>query len=746
MAMADQAQLKLQIEGMHCAGCVASLEKGLQRLSGVSEARVNLATRSAAITYDPEDVDTDQIVRRIRSLGYDARSATPDLIDSSRREEDQALFRFQLAVILALPLMLLAMWPMWVGESLFGPAVDVVAQGALAALLLFVAGRSILADAVIQTRHFRANMNSLITLGSLTAFVWSTYVLISGWPTPTPAELYFESAGMIIALILLGRYLEARARGQAGDAISELVRLQPSRATIMVNGSPSEVEASSIMAGMEVLVKPGQRLPCDGRIMEGHPSIDESLLTGESIPIPKQPGDTVIGGSLNTNVPFHYKATAGIADSYLSQVIHLVAEAQARKAPVQRLADRVAGVFVPIVLLIAVATGLAWHFLAPGNPLLIKSVVSVLIIACPCALGLATPTAILAGSGRAARDGIVVRGGDILENLTRINTAILDKTGTLTHGHLEVAEVIELGEVSRMEFVRMVGSAEISSEHPLAEAIVKHMQENQIAPVSIRDIETTPGMGLSGKVGSQTLLVGNRALMNKHKVDIEPALERARQEMDKGRTVVMAALDGRLIGIIALADRLRSEARDVVAWMQERFRMVVMISGDTYQTTRGVARSLELEHFEAEVKPEQKQLVVEAYRKAGYRAVMIGDGVNDAPALAAADVGIAIGSGTDVAIQSAGVVVYGDDLHIIRKVFSVAEATMRVIKQNLFWAFFYNILAIPIAAGVLYPVYGLTLSPMIAATAMAFSSVFVVTNSLRLSRLQTESVSPPEAT
>jgi Cu+-exporting ATPase len=498
------------------------------------------------------------------------------------------------------------------------------------------------------------------------------------------------------------------------------------------------------MAGMEVIVKPGQRLPCDGRIMEGHPAIDESLLTGESVPVPKQPGDTVIGGSLNTNRPFRYKATAGVADSYLSQVIHLVAEAQARKAPVQRLADRVAAVFVPIVLLIAIVTGLAWHFLAPGAPLLIKSVVSVLIIACPCALGLATPTAILAGSGRAARDGIIIRGGDVLENLTKVDTAILDKTGTLTHGRLEVAEVIPLGETSRMELIKLVGSAEISSEHPLGKAIVKHMQENQIDPVSVWEIETTPGMGLSGKVGGHTLLVGNRALMKANKVDIEPALERARQEMDKGRTVVLAALEGELIGVIALADRLRSEARDIIAWMQERFGRVVMISGDTYQTTRGVARSLKLEDFEAEVKPDQKQLVVEAYRKAGYHSVMVGDGVNDAPALAAADVGIAVGSGTDVAIQSAGVVIYGDDLNILKGVFYVARTTMKVVKQNLFWAFFYNVLAIPVAAGVLYPITGLTLSPMIAATAMAFSSVFVVTNSLRLSRLQTATVSPVE--
>ncbi len=743
--MADQAKLNLQVDGMHCAGCVAGIEKGLKRLAGVSDARVNLATRSAAVTYNPEDVDTDQILRQIRSLGYQARAATPNLIDAGRREANEALFRFRLAVILALPLMLLAMWPMWSDEPLISPVTDVVAQAALAGLLLFVAGRSILADAARQTRHFRANMNSLIALGSLTAFFWSVYILISGWPTPTTAELYFESAGMIIALILLGRYLEARARGQAGDAVSELIRLQPSRATIIVNGSPSEVESSSIMAGMEILVKPGQRLPCDGRIMEGHPSIDQSLLTGESVPIPRQPGDTVIGGSLNTNIPFRYKATAGVADSYLSQMVHLVAEAQSRKAPVQRLADKVAGVFVPVVLLIAVVTGLAWHFLAPGSPLLVKSVVSVLIIACPCALGLATPTAILAGSGRAARDGIVVRGGDILENLTRVDTAIIDKTGTLTHGRLEVAEIIALGEVSRMELVRLVGSAEISSEHPLGQAIVNHMQENQIDPVSVREIEATPGMGLRGQVGSQTLLVGNRALMKTHKIDIEPALERARQEMDKGRTVVLAALDGKLIGIIALADRLRSEGRDVIAWMAEKFKRVVMISGDTYQTTRGVAHSLELEHFEAEVKPDQKQLVVEAYRKAGYRTVMVGDGVNDAPALAAADVGIAVGSGTDVAIQSAGVVIYGDDLNILRKVFSVAEATMKVIKQNLFWAFFYNVLAIPVAAGVLYPMAGLTLSPMIAATAMAFSSVFVVANSLRLSRFQTDPVRPPEA-
>ncbi len=733
--MAKTDELTLNIGGLRCASCVSSVEKNLSGSGGVRSVRVNLATRSASISYDREETDVDRIIKQIEQLGFTATVGRPDFLEKNDHETKTALRQFKLSLLLTLPLALVAMWPMVTGRTLIVPPFDGLAQAVLAALVLILGGRPIISDAIRQTVHFRANMNSLIGVGTLTAFGWSLYLLASNWTVGSTPAYYFESVGMIITLILLGRYLEARARGKAGEAIRALVGLRPSKALAVINGVEIEIDAATVRPGMTLQVRPGERLAADGIITEGRPIIDESMLTGESIPVEKNPSDKVVGGSINGNRSFRFEVTASGEDTFLAGMIRLVAEAQGRKAPVQKLADHVAARFVPAVLITALLTLIIWYWYAPDSPLLIQSVISVLIIACPCALGLATPTAILAGTGRAAREGIIIRGGDILERITKLNAIVFDKTGTLTCGEFEVISVYPLESWSRRELIRMAGSAEKQNSHPLARAIVEYMESEQIEPHEVRKLQVLPGFGLEAEYRSERLLIGNEALLKEERIDTAPAQMTADREMRQGQTVVFIAYAGRLAGLISLGDRLRADAAAVITGLNRDFDRVSILSGDNYRTVAGVARSIGLEFFEAEVRPERKQEVIESYKKSGSCLAMVGDGINDAPALAAADVGVAIGGGTDVAVETADVVLIRSELTDLLKMFKIAKNSMRIIKQNLFWAFFYNVLAIPVAAGLFYPVFGWTLSPMIAAGAMALSSVFVVSNSLRLSRL-----------
>jgi len=727
-------KLTLKIEGMHCASCVRSIEQSVKTLDGVEESRVNLVTRSAVVTFKKGKVDPDGIIEKISKLGYRATIGTPDILTANDNEVTASRKNFYTSLGLALPLMVVAMWPMFSGDLIFSFRVDGIIQAALAGLVLLVAGREIITDAFRQTVHGRANMNSLIAMGTLTAFGWSLYLLVTV-PPGSVEPLYFDSAGMIVTLILLGRFLESRARGKAGEAIQALLNLRPSRTVALINDVETEIEAALVRPGMLLLIKPGQRVAADGEIVEGNPVIDESMLTGESVPVDKKVGDEVIGGSLNANTPFKMKVTAAGEESYLARIIRLVTEAQEKRAPVQKLADQVASVFVPIVIALAVITFLAWYFLAPDSPMLIKSVISVLIIACPCALGLATPTAILAGTGRAAREGIIIRGGDILENLSKVDTVVFDKTGTLTFGELEVTEVVSFGQLTEKELLRLAAAIESRSDHPLARAIARSITTAPVKRMRVDEVQARPGFGMTGICDGRKVTIGNKALMDAEEIIVGQALPEAEKEMEQGRTVIFVAVDGRVAGIIALADRLRGDAREIIEKLQKTNRQVTMLSGDNRKTAEGVARSLGLDNYEAEIKPDQKKVIVESYRKAGYNVAMVGDGINDAPALAVANVGVAIGSGTDVAIEAADVILVGSDLMDIQKMFNIAQYSMKIIKQNLFWAFIYNIVAIPVAAGLFYPLFGLTLTPMIAALAMSFSSVFVVSNSLRLNRL-----------
>jgi Cu+-exporting ATPase len=726
-------QLNLRVDGMHCAGCVASIEKNVSKLDGVRGCQVNLAMKSALVTYDPSDLDHGDILEQIKDLGFQPSLSKVDLLESNKRENRKSLRAFLVALVLTLPLMLVAMWQMFTNHWFISPVADGFIQALIAGVVLFFGGRTIFHDAAINFRHFRANMNSLIAMGTLTAYGWSIYVLWQATRGVVP-EYYFDSAAMIVTIILLGRFFESRTKARAGQQLEALIRLQPREATQLVDGGERRIPVEELQPGMRLLVKPGERVPADGTVSEGSPVINESMLTGESLPVDKRLGEEVFGGSVNGNVAFEMTVTAIGEDSYLAQIVQLVAQAQGEKAPVQRLADKVAGVFAPTVIGLALITLAVWWFVAPDSPMLIKSVVSVLIIACPCALGLATPTAILAGTSRAAKQGIIIKGGDVIERLSHLNTIIFDKTGTLTYGELSVVGVTAFEGWSDSRVLSLVAGAESQSEHPVAMAISRMINRASIEPARIRNVETRPGFGLIGFHEAARVVIGNRSLMENEGVTLGPAAEVGSAEMAKGRTVAFVSNDNVIVGLITLTDQLRDEAQEVVSNLKEVGIEVGMISGDNRATAKGIANSAGIESFEAEIRPEQKQIIIESFRRAGRQVAMVGDGINDAPALAEATVGIAIGSGTDVAMETADVVLVRSELRQVPAVLRLARTTMKVIRQNLFWAFAYNVLAIPIAAGVFYPVFGWTLSPMIAAAAMAFSSVFVVSNSLRLNR------------
>ncbi|SYZ74597.1 Probale copper-transporting ATPase PacS [Candidatus Zixiibacteriota bacterium] len=739
--MAEVKELNLKIDGMHCASCASGIENGLKQLDGIKLVQVNYAMGTGRVDFEPGRVSESSIFQTISELGYGAESAAT-AGDTFADELGGARRNFIWSLVFGIPAILISM-----GLMVFkSPILSHRAEGIILLLLttpvLFYAGREIFSDAWLQTRHFRANMNSLIALGSLAAYLYSAYILVSLFLGAAHAEVhfYFETAAAIVALILLGRYLETRAKGKARDAIGALLRLRPETASAIIDGREVPVAVGEIKPGMIINVKPGERIAADGKIISGEPSVDESMLTGESMPVEKKNGDEVIGGSVNGNIAFRFEVTGTGDNTFLAGIVRLVSEAQNRKAPVQRLADKIAGIFVPAVLLIAIITFVLWYILDPHSAMLLKAPVAVLIIACPCALGLATPTAILAGTGRAARRGIYIRGGDILENAVRTNHIIFDKTGTLTEGHFEVSAFKAVDEETEGELFRLAASAEAGSQHPLAVAIVEKAKSLDTPVSTVRDLVEYPGFGVKGEIDGKTVLVGNLATLQKAGINAGELETAAEEEMARGRTVVFAAADGVPLGYFALSDKIKDEAGEVINKIQKTDREVIMLTGDNVKTARGVAAQLGIDKFEAGIRPDQKATIVETFRRAGKSVMMVGDGINDAPALAAADIGVSLGSGTDVAMESADIILVRDDLQSLLEALQISKMTFRTIKQNLFWAFFYNVIAIPLAAGALYPVFGWGLSPIIAAGAMAFSSLFVVTNSLRLLRTGTGAV------
>ncbi|MEW6015859.1 MAG: heavy metal translocating P-type ATPase [Candidatus Zixiibacteriota bacterium] len=731
--MAESRELNLKISGMHCASCAANIERELSDVEGINQVAVNYALGTARVEFRPEEVEEKAIYGTISELGY---GATPAAFasDDFAQEAKAAKRNFITSVLFAAPIMILSMGGMLWSQLRLEPRLEGGILFLLTVPVLFYSGREIFADAWRQARHFRANMNSLIALGSLAAFLFSSFVLFQtllGEHTHQ-AHYYFETAAAIVTLILLGRFLESRAKGKARDAIGALMRLQPDTAVAVIDGLEKVISRTAITAGMVLVVKAGEKIPADGRIIEGSPSIDESMLTGESVPVDKKAGDMVFGGSVNGNRSFRFEVTGTGEETFLAQIIRLVSEAQGRKAPVQKLADRIAGIFVPIVLIIAVITFVAWFFLDPDNLMLLKAPVAVLIIACPCALGLATPTAILAGTGKAARRGIYIRGGDILENAAKSKQVIFDKTGTLTAGHFEVVDFRTVNPDEEDLLFEMGASLESGSTHPLALGIVEKARSQNTELTSPKNLEEFPGFGLKGEIQGRQVLAGSAAALQRENIRLGELEGPAEEAMSRGLTVVFVAVEGQVVGFFSLRDKVKEEASEVVHKLKESGREVIMLTGDNHRTAQGVAAQLGIDRFEAAIKPDQKAVIVEAFRRAGNNVVMVGDGINDAPALAAADIGVALGSGTDVAMESADIILVKNNLESLLEALEISGKTFRTIKQNLFWAFFYNVISIPIAAGALYPLFGLTLSPVIAAGAMAFSSLFVVTNSLRL--------------
>ncbi|MCX2726639.1 heavy metal translocating P-type ATPase [Thermomicrobium sp. 4228-Ro] len=727
----NEATVELAIEGMTCASCVRRVERALTRVPGVAEASVNLATEQALVRYDPRVASLDALLHAVEEAGYRAhvveRHAAGLEVERDEAEQRRAaeLARLRrevfLAWLFAVPVVVLNMFlpaSPWSGLLLLGLTVPVWGWF----------GRRFHLAALRNLRHRQFTMDTLVSLGTSAAFFSSLASTLQAWLSPHlhSTHYYYDVAAVVIAAILLGRYLEGRARGQTSAAVRRLLGLQPKTARVRRGGVEQEIPLSAVLPGDLVIVRPGERIPVDGVVVEGHSAVDESMLTGESVPVEKGPGDRVWGGTLNTTGAFVLQATAVGQATVLAQIVRLVQQAQGSKAPIQSLVDRVASVFVQAVIAVALVTFAAW-WLATGDPLRgLLPAVAVLVIACPCAMGLATPTAVMVGTGRGAELGILVKRADVFERMERLTTFVFDKTGTVTVGRPSVTDIVPLTGWERADLLALAAAAESRSEHPLARAIVE-AAAGTLLPVE--RFQAVPGGGVEAVVAGRTVLVGTARFLTGRGVALEPVVNRAAELEREGKTVVAVAVDGVVAGLIALADRPRPEARAVVEALRTRGLRVVLMTGDNATTAQSVARAVGIDDVRAEVLPDQKASVVRSLQEAGEVVAMVGDGINDAPALAAADVGIAMGSGTDVALEAGDVVLVRPDLRGVLAALELAHRTLATIRWNLFWAFAYNTVLIPVAA------LGL-LNPMLAGLAMAMSSVFVVSNSLRLRRFR----------
>ncbi|MBS0191097.1 MAG: heavy metal translocating P-type ATPase [Phycisphaerales bacterium] len=745
---AGSARVDMPVDGMSCASCAQRIEKHLSKQPGVETASVNFATRTATVRYDPGAAAPSDLARAVSDIGFTASlpaPASPATIAQPHHAASGSLFtRTIIAACLSLPVLIIAMSHGRIA-GLDAPWVNWL-QLALTTPVLFWCGTPFFRAAWKGLLHASANMDTLVVLGTSAAYFYSAVATIRpdlfthAGQSHGPAHVYFESAAAIIVLILIGRSLEARATRRAAAAIERLIGLQPRTARLLRDGSEHDVPVDSVVPGNHLLVRPGEKIPVDGEVESGDSAIDESMLTGESIPIDKKPGDAVFAATINTTGALHIIATRTGADTALQQILRLVQEAQGSKAPIARLADRVSAVFVPAVLAVAILTFALWWLLGPPETRLAMSLlasVSVLIIACPCALGLATPTAIMVGTGRGAEMGILIKGGKPLEIAHRLSTIVLDKTGTITSGTPGVTDVLpsRLSPFSQDELLRVVASAERGSEHPLGAAIVREARSRNLVLSEPASFRAAAGLGIEAAIDGRTMLAGRAALLEKRGIRSTMAAE-AQALAAQGRTLMHVAFDGREAGLIALADTVRPEAREAVDQLRAQGLQVILMTGDNETTAAAVARQVGIDQVFAELLPGDKADKVRALQEQGRIVAMVGDGINDAPALARADIGIAIGSGTDVAIESADITLMRSDLRAVPRAIALSRATMRTIRQNLFWAFVYNALGIPIAAGVLYPFTGWLLSPIIASAAMASSSVSVVLNSLRLRRVE----------
>jgi cation-transporting ATPase V len=711
-------QIELAVEGMTCASCAARVERALSRHGGVEEARVNLTANRATVVYHPQAVSLAELSTAVDKIGYHIAPATPqDTQAEDVNEHDQREWwrRVLLSWPLAIPVLILGLlymhetWARWTSFALAAP-------------VQFVAGWPFIRTAAERARNLSANMDSLIALGTLAAFFYSSYELFAG------GDLYFDTAALIIAFIILGRYFEARAKGRASSAIKKLLELGAKEARVVDGDEERLVPVDDVRVGQLVRVRPGEKVPVDGVVVSGYSAIDESMLTGESVPVEKKEGDDVAGATLNTNGALTVRTTAVGRDTALAQIVRLVEEAQGTKAPVQRLADRVSGVFVPAVVATAILTFAGWLFFASSPADGLIAAVAVLIIACPCALGLATPTAIMVGTGRGADMGVLIKGGEVLEGSRRTDVVVFDKTGTLTRGEMALTDVEVSNPTDKADLLRLAAAAEASSEHPIAQAIVGGAKQRGIQILQVDEFLSITGHGVVADVAGRRVAVGRRKLMAQEGLALPQDVDEAASKLESaGRTAVILGWDGLARGVIGVADTIKDNARTVVNSLHGLGLEVGMITGDNRRTAQAIADEVGIDHVLAEVLPQDKVAEIGRLQEQGKVVAMVGDGLNDAPALVQADLGIAIGTGTDVAIESSDITLMSGDLQGVVTAIRLSRKTLRTIYQNLGWAFGYNTAAIPLAA------LGL-LNPIIAGAAMAFSSVSVVTNSLRLRR------------
>lgn len=727
---------ELAITGMTCAACSNRIEKGLNKMEGVSAATVNLALENATIEFNPSQTSTREIIQRVEKLGYGAliKENEQEAVDYRQKEIQKQKRKFIISLILSLPLL----WTMvghfsftsfiYMPDFLMNPWV----QMAFATPVQFIIGGQFYVGAYKALKNKSANMDVLVAMGTSAAYFYSVYqAILSIGAHHHTAQLYFETSSILITLILLGKLFEARAKGRSSEAIKKLMGLQAKTALVLRNGVEQTINLEEVIVGDMVLVKPGEKIPVDGEVIEGNSAVDESMLTGESIPVDKSIGDTVIGSTLNKNGFLKMKAVKIGKDTALSQIIKVVEAAQGSKAPIQRLADKISGVFVPIVVGLAILTFLVriiWVNPGEFTPAF-ETMIAVLVIACPCALGLATPTSIMAGSGRAAEFGILFKGGEHLETTHHIDTVILDKTGTVTNGTPVLMDVIIENGMNEKQFLSLIGAAEKQSEHPLAESIVKGIKEKEIPLGDVQEFEAIPGFGVKAVVDQKVLLVGTRKLMKQNQVDVTKALALMEDLEGQGKTSMLASIDGEYAGLIAVADTIKLTSLRAINRLIAMDIQVIMITGDNQRTAKAIGNQVGIDQVIAEVLPEGKAEEVKKLQASGRKVAMVGDGINDAPALALADIGMAIGTGTDVAMEASDITLIRGDLNSIADAILMSRKTMRNIRQNLFWAFAYNVIGIPIAA------FGF-LAPWLAGAAMAFSSVSVVLNALRLQRVK----------
>jgi len=813
-------KLDLRISGMSCASCVAKIEKGLSKVPGVVEARVNFAAEKATIEYDPTEANPSDLVGTVKDLGYEARShkvilsvlgmscascvnrvqtalnQVPGVIEATvnfateqaaieyvqglvtikdltrateaigytlveaaegqfvdkEKEARDAEFsllkrKFLIGILLVAPLFILVHWDKF-GLSSILPLTrqaNYILQLLLQTPVQFWVGWQFYRGALAAARHRTSDMNTLIAVGTSAAYLYS--VLATFFPSLFTAEglapkVYYDTAGAIIVLILLGRLLEARAKGQTSDAIKKLIGLQAKTAAVLVNGEEHEIPVEEVLIGDTVIVRPGEKIAVDGVLLEGHSSVDESMVTGESIPVEKTAGDKVVGATINKTGMFKFKATKVGKDTMLAQIIKMVEEAQGSKPPIARLVDIIASYFVPAVIGAAIVTFIVWYFFGPVPALTyaVLNFVAVMIIACPCALGLATPTSIMVGTGKGAEHGVLIRGGEALETAHKLNAIVLDKTGTITKGQPAVTDILIAEGYHSEDILRLAASAEKGSEHPLGEAILTKAQEDDLDLEDPGDFNAIPGHGIEATIDGKNVLLGNTKLMHDRNIDLENLAKQAAVLSGEGKTPMWVAIEGYIAGIVAVADTLKDNSKAAVAALHHLGLEVIMLTGDNKRTADAIAKQIGIDRTLADVLPEGKATEIKKLQAENKKVAMVGDGINDAPALAQADVGLAIGTGTDVAMESSDITLISGDLTGVVTAIALSKATIRNIKQNLFWAFAYNTILIPVAAGVLFPFFGILLNPIFAAAAMALSSVTVVTNALRLRRFKPPSI------